>query len=168
MHKEANNDGRPWSRVNSLVKGGRNESATSRDGVTRGLSSTREYMNVGMSYQMRVNTIHGLCYRRHGLHTKKKTNFHHSSRRKKNIHEETEVNFNEGGEDCAPLWGAEYCLLDRDEDFLDDRPASKIMRQECADDHSFEISSDDDNEDFEFEVHGGCPARVSMGDFAPV
>ncbi len=50
-------------------QGGRNESATSWDGVTRGLSSTREYMNVGVSYQKRVNTIHGLCYKWHGLHT---------------------------------------------------------------------------------------------------
>ncbi len=75
MQKETNDNGRPQSRVNSLVKGGRNESATSRDGVTRGLSSSREYMNVGVSYQKRVNTIHGLYYRRHGLHTKKKTTF---------------------------------------------------------------------------------------------
>jgi hypothetical protein len=75
LQKETNNDGRLRSRVNSLVKGGRNESATSRDGVTRGLSSTREYMNVGVSYQKRVNRIHGLCYRRHGLHTKKKPTF---------------------------------------------------------------------------------------------
>ncbi len=99
---------------------------------------------------------------------KEKTNFCHSSRRKKNIHKETEMNFNEGGEDCAPLWGAEFCLLDRDEDFLDDQPASKRMRQECADDHSFGISSDDDSKDFQFEVHGGCSAWVSMGDFVPV
>ena len=99
---------------------------------------------------------------------KENNNFRHSSRRKKNIHEETEVNFNEGGEDCAPLWGTEFCLLDGDEDFLDDQPASKRMRQECADDHSFRISSNDDNKDFEFEVHGGHPARVSMGDFALV
>ena len=96
MQKETNNDGRPRSRVNSLVKGGRNESATSWDGVTRGLSSTSEYMNVGVSYQKRVNMIHGLCYRTHGLHTKNKNNLCHSSRRKKNIHKETEVNLNEG------------------------------------------------------------------------
>ncbi len=76
------------------------------------------------------------------------------------------MNFNEGGEDCASLWGAEFCLLYGDEDILDDQPASKRMRQECANDHSFGISSDNDNEEFEFEVHGGCPARVSMGDFA--
>ncbi len=99
---------------------------------------------------------------------KEKTNFHNSSRRKKNIHKETEVNFNEGGEDSAPLWGTEFCLLDGDEDFLDDRPASKRMRQECADDHSFGISSNNDDKDFEFEVHGGRPVQVSMGDFAPV
>jgi hypothetical protein len=99
---------------------------------------------------------------------KEKTNFRHSSRRKKNIHEETGVNFNEGGENCAPLWGAEFCLLDGDEDFLDDQPASKRMRQECTDVYSFGISSKDDDKDFEFEVHGGRPARVSMGDFPPV
>ncbi len=68
---------------------------------------------------------------------------------------------------CATK-GYRILLLDGDEDFLDDRPASKRMRQECADDHSFGISSDDNNKDFEFEVHGGRPAWVSMGDFAPV
>jgi hypothetical protein len=38
------------------------------------------------------------------------------------------MTFNEGGEDCAPLWGADLFLLDGDEDFLDDQPASKRMR----------------------------------------
>jgi hypothetical protein len=166
LQKETNDDRRPRSRVNSLVKGGRNKSATSRDGVTRGLSSTKEYMNVGVSYQKRIRYMD---YVTGGMgYIQRKINFRHSSRRKKNIHKETEVTFNEGGEDCAPLWGAEFCLLDGDEDFLDDQPASKRMRQECADDHFFGISSDDDNKDFEFEVHGGHPARVSMGDFALV
>ena len=76
----------------------------------------------------------------------RKTNFGHSSRRKKNIHKETKENVNEGGEGCPPqVWGTEFCLLDGEEDFVDDQPASKRMRQECADDDLSVLSSD--NED---------------------
>ena len=53
---------------------------------------------------------------------KEKTNFGHSSRRKKNVHEETEENFDEGGEGCPPLpeLGTEFCVMDGDEDFVND------------------------------------------------
>ena len=64
---------------------------------------------------------------------KEKSNFGHSSGRKKSVHKETDGNFNEGGEEWQPLvWGTELCLLDGDGDFGDDWQASKIMRQECG------------------------------------
>ncbi len=75
------------------------------------------------------------------------TNFVHSSRRKKDIQEETEENFNEGWEDCPPqVLGTEFCLLDRDEEFMDDQPALMRMRQECDDDDSYGLSSNNEEE----------------------
>ena len=96
---------------------------------------------------------------------KEKTNFGHSRRRKKIIHEETEENFDEGGEDCPPLpvWGTQFCVLDGDEEFVDDRPTLKRMRQECADDDSYGLLSDNEEEYLECGQRGGHPARVSMG-----
>jgi hypothetical protein len=95
-----------------------------------------------------------------------KTNFGHSRRRKKHIHKETKENFGEGGEECPPLplWGTEFCLLGGDEDFVDDQPASKRMKQGCADYDCYGLSSDDEEEYLEESGQcGGHPARFSMG-----
>ena len=82
------------------------------------------------------------------------------------IHKETEQNFGEGGEDCPPLpvWGTEFCLLDGDQSFVDDRPALKRMRQGCAVYDCYGLSSDVEEEYFEESGQpGGHPVRVSMG-----
>jgi hypothetical protein len=54
--------------------------------------------------------------------------------------------------------------LDGDEDFVDDQPALKIMRQECADNDSYGLSSNNEDKYLEFGQHGGRLAWVSMGD----
>jgi hypothetical protein len=50
-----------------------------------------------------------------------KTNFGHSSRRKKNEHEEPKDDYYDGGDQCPdlPLWD-KIVLLDGDEDFMDE------------------------------------------------
>ncbi len=166
LQEETSKDWRPQSRVNSLVNGERRGSATSPNGVTKGLSSTRKYMHVGVSYKGRGNTIHGLCCIRHWLHTKKEpTLVTQAEGRKISTKKQKRTSMNEGGrEDCQPPWGTDLCLLDGDEDFVDDQPALKIMRQECADNDSYGLSSNNEDKYLEFGQHGGRLAWVSMGD----
>ena len=74
-----------------------------------------------------------------------KTNFGHSSRRKKNEHKEPEDGYYDGGDECPdlPLWD-KFVLLDGDEDFMDERPLSKRMREDLINqdgDESDDLSS---------------------------
>jgi hypothetical protein len=74
-----------------------------------------------------------------------KTNFGHSSRRKKNEHDRPEDDYCVGGH-CTelPLWD-KFVLLDGDEDFVDERPSwNKRMRKDLSsyeDDDESESSS---------------------------
>jgi hypothetical protein len=54
-----------------------------------------------------------------------------------------------------PVWGTEFCLLDGDDDFVDDQPASKRMRQGCADDDCYGLSSNNEEGYFESGQRGG-------------
>jgi hypothetical protein len=89
------------------------------------------------------------------------TNFGHSSRRKKNEHEEPEDDYYDGGDQCPdlPLW-EKFVLLDGDEDFMDERQSSKRMREDINQDgDESDCSSllvDDDGE------HQSRMPRVSL------
>ena len=82
-----------------------------------------------------------------------KTNFSHSSRRKKNEHKEPEDDYYDGGDECPdlPLWD-KFVLLDGDKDFMAEQPSSKRMREDLINqdgDKSDDLSSllgDDDGE----------------------
>ncbi len=82
-----------------------------------------------------------------------KTNFGHSSRRKKNEREEPEDDYYDGGDQCPdlPLWD-KFVLLDGDEDFMAERPSSKRMREDLINqdgdesDDFLSLLGDDDGE----------------------
>jgi len=90
------------------------------------------------------------------------TNFGHSSRRKKEAHEEPEdEDYYDGGEQCPdlPLWD-KFVLLDGDEDFMDERGCSKRMRKKHNQDgDESDCSSDSEDDDGE---HQARMPRVSL------
>jgi hypothetical protein len=86
-----------------------------------------------------------------------KTNFGHSSRRKKNEHEETEDDYYNGGDQCPDLslWD-KFFLLDGDEDFMAERPSSKRMREDLIN----QDGTDSDCLFFQGDYDGEQQARV--------
>ena len=71
-----------------------------------------------------------------------KTNFGHSSRRKRTEHEEPEDDYYYGGDNCPDLWD-KFVLLDGDEDFMDERPSWSKRTKEDQSNHD----EDDDRSD---------------------
>ena len=93
-----------------------------------------------------------------------KTNFGHSSRRKKNEHEEPEDDYYDGGDQCPdlPLWD-KFVLLDGDEDFMDKQPSSKRMRKDLNQDgDESDCSSLLGDDDGEHGEHQARMPRVSL------
>ena len=81
-----------------------------------------------------------------------KTNFGHSSRRKKVEQEEPEDDYYDGGDQCPdlpPLWD-KFVLLEGDEDFIDERQSSKRIRG----------LNDQDGDDSDDDDIGGNHARL--------
>ena len=86
-----------------------------------------------------------------------KTNFGHSSRRKKDEHEEPEDDYYDGGDQCPnlpQLWD-KFVLLEGDEEFIDERPTSKRMR-------GLNDQDGGDSDDDDIGGHQGRLSRVSM------
>ena len=91
------------------------------------------------------------------------TNFGHSSRRKKEEHEEPEDDcYYDGGEQCPdlPLWD-KFVLLDGDEDFMDERPSSKIMREDLSNQDDTDSDCSSFQGDYDGEQQTWVP-RVSL------
>ena len=85
------------------------------------------------------------------------TSFGHSSRRKKNEHEEPEDDYYDGGDQCPdlPLW-EKFVLLDGDEDFMDERSSSKRMREDLSN----QDDTDSDCSSFQGDYDGEQQTRV--------
>jgi len=91
-----------------------------------------------------------------------KTNFGHSSRRKKNEHEEPKDDYYNGGDHCPdlPLWD-KFVLLDGDEDFMDERPSSKRMREDLSNQDDTDSDCSSFQGDYDGEQQTQVP-RVSL------
>ncbi len=85
------------------------------------------------------------------------TNFGHSSRRKKNGHEEPEDDYYDGGDHCPEELWDKFVLLDGDEDFMDERPSSNKRTRE---DRS---NSEDDDESYSSSVVEEYDGDHSLG-----
>ena len=86
-----------------------------------------------------------------------KTNVGHSSRRKKNEHKEPEDDYQDGGDQCPDLllW-EKFVLLDGDEDFMDEQPPSKKMREDLSN----QYDTDSDCSSFQGDCDGEQQTRV--------
>ena len=93
-----------------------------------------------------------------------KTNFGHSSRRKKVEHKKLEDNYlYDGGDQCPdlPLWD-KFVLLDGDEDFMDERPSSKRMREDLINQDGDEFDDLPSLQGDDYEVYGARLPWVSL------
>jgi hypothetical protein len=118
------------------------------------------YNSVRASWRALSQVTTWITFEEEWARYKDKTNFGHSSRRKKDEHEEAEDDYYyDGGEQCPdlPQWD-KFVLLDGDEDFMDEQPSSKRMREDLNQDGDesdcLSLLGDDDGE------HGEHQARM--------